>query len=113
MNGRIDVNTSLAAVMAMGSQFKVRAEDFAEQAGPASQRVVELVTDPSTYGQDRAGNIMRANHPDSDAIEAIYENHKGLAESAVQIGDNVRTVMALYDGSETRSEADIDGVAKA
>lgn len=110
MSFHIDVNTSLSAVMAMGSQFKVRADEFAELAEPARKRIVELLEDVSTFGDDKPGNTMRANHPKSDDIAAIYDNHKGLSESAAQIGLNVRQVMALYEAEARKSKEDIDGV---
>lgn len=110
MSGFIDVNTALSEIMAMGSQFKVRAEEFRAGADPTKQRIIELVCDPSTYGDDRAGDMMRAQHPDAAAITAVYDNHKSIAESAAHIGDSVQTVMRLYEGSEQENEKTIGDV---
>ncbi|EHR48562.1 hypothetical protein SacmaDRAFT_0252 [Saccharomonospora marina XMU15] len=110
MSGFIDVNTSLSAIMAMGSQFKVRAEEFEKLAKPTQEKIIELIQDIGTYGDDKPGEAMRAQHPKADDIKAIYANHAGLSESAAQIGDNVRYVMALYEAEARKSKEDMDGV---
>ncbi|NIJ14479.1 hypothetical protein FHU38_004880 [Saccharomonospora amisosensis] len=110
MTGFIDVNTSLSAIMAMGSQFKVRADEFSALAKPTQDKIIELIQDLGTYGDDKPGDTMRIQHPKADDIKAIYANHAGLSESAAQIGENIRHVMALYEAEARKSKEDMDGV---
>jgi hypothetical protein len=104
----IEVNTSISAVMAMGSQFSRRGEEFARQAEDARQKVTELVTDPATFGQDKLGETMRTNHPDPVALAELYRNHEQLGEAYVQAGDAVRTVMSYYEAAEHDNEGAIN-----
>lgn len=107
MSRNLEINTSFAVIASAGERLSALAEEFVARSEKTRERLQELMDDPTTYGNDKPGEQMKANKPD---LESLYEARRNFGIQGEQIGLNIRTVMALMEEAELESQEDIGEV---